>query len=57
MFKRSRILPKRSERRAQVIRMPDYLLDCLTRELLEVPGISTLLFDLTNKPPGTIEWE
>ena len=42
---------------AQVVRMPADLLDKIKTELLEVPGISAVFFDLTHKPPGTIEWE
>jgi len=42
---------------AQVVRMPDDLLQSITAELLNVPGISAVFFDLTHKPPGTIEWE
>lgn len=26
-------------------------------EILTVPGISRVLYDLTAKPPGTTEWE
>ena len=42
---------------AEVVRMPAALLDSLCAELMGVPGISAVLFDLTHKPPGTIEWE
>ena len=42
---------------AQVVRMPDDLLKRMTDELLKVPGVCGVLYDLTNKPPGTIEWE
>ena len=42
---------------AQVVRMPAELLDALSTELLAVPGLSAVFFDLTHKPPGTIEWE
>ncbi|MGA2600892.1 MAG: glutamine-hydrolyzing GMP synthase [Bryobacteraceae bacterium] len=42
---------------AQAVLMPDDLLAKIKTELLEVPGISAVFFDLTHKPPGTIEWE
>ncbi len=37
--------------------IPFELLAEITEELLELPGISCVFFDITNKPPGTIEWE
>jgi GMP synthase (glutamine-hydrolysing) len=42
---------------ASVVRMPQRLLDEVVRQLREVPGIGGVFYDLTNKPPGTIEWE
>ncbi len=42
---------------AQSVGMPVDTLHSLCRELLGVPGIATVLYDLTHKPPGTIEWE
>ena len=33
------------------------LLSEITQELITISGISCVLFDITNKPPGTIEWE
>ena len=42
---------------AQVVRMPDDLLQQMTKELLAVSGICGVFYDLTHKPPGTIEWE
>jgi GMP synthase (glutamine-hydrolysing) len=33
------------------------LLESMTRELLAVDGICAVFYDLTHKPPGTIEWE
>jgi len=42
---------------AQVVRMPDDLLGRMADELLTVDGISAVFYDLTHKPPGTIEWE
>ncbi len=42
---------------ARAIRMPDDLLHQLTRELESIEGIGGVFYDLTNKPPATIEWE
>ncbi len=42
---------------AQVVRMPDDLLKQMATELLTVDGICGVFYDLTHKPPGTIEWE
>jgi GMP synthase (glutamine-hydrolysing) len=42
---------------AQVVRMPSDLLRRMTSELLSVSGICGVFYDLTHKPPGTIEWE
>ena len=42
---------------AQVVRMPDTLLSRITDALLDEDGICAVFYDLTHKPPGTIEWE
>jgi GMP synthase (glutamine-hydrolysing) len=42
---------------ASAVRMPATLLEAITRELREIKGIAGVFYDLTNKPPGTIEWE
>jgi GMP synthase (glutamine-hydrolysing) len=42
---------------ASVVRMPDGLLAEIARELSGVEGVAGVFYDLTNKPPGTIEWE
>jgi GMP synthase (glutamine-hydrolysing) len=51
--------PIHSERAmtATAARLPLALLDELRRSILGLPGISGLAYDLTSKPPGTIEWE
>lgn len=42
---------------AQVVRMPDNLLAEMANQLPKVAGIAGVFYDLTHKPPGTIEWE
>ncbi len=42
---------------ADVVLMPPAQLDRLTSELLNLPQIAAVFYDLTHKPPGTIEWE
>ena len=42
---------------AQVVLMPPELLQKIGDELLTVEGVAAVLYDLTHKPPGTIEWE
>ncbi len=42
---------------ASFYQMDSEKLDELTKRLLEIDGISGIFYDLTNKPPGTIEWE
>ena len=42
---------------AQVVRMPGDLLQHITNELLALDGVCGVFYDLTHKPPGTIEWE
>jgi GMP synthase PP-ATPase subunit len=33
------------------------LLQQMAADVLQVPGIAGVFYDLTHKPPGTIEWE
>ncbi|HTU45253.1 MAG TPA: glutamine-hydrolyzing GMP synthase [Bryobacteraceae bacterium] len=42
---------------ADVVLMPDAWLDDLTAKLLDLPSVAAVFYDLTHKPPGTIEWE
>jgi GMP synthase (glutamine-hydrolysing) len=42
---------------ARAVRMPDGLLTRMTRELMQIEGVAGVFYDLTNKPPATIEWE
>ncbi|MFO7610718.1 MAG: glutamine-hydrolyzing GMP synthase [Candidatus Krumholzibacteriia bacterium] len=53
------VRPIRSERAmtATAAELPPELLADLRRDILALPAISGLAYDLTSKPPGTIEWE
>jgi GMP synthase (glutamine-hydrolysing) len=42
---------------AQSVDMPAPLLAAMSAQLLTLPGIAGVFYDLTHKPPGTIEWE
>ena len=42
---------------AQSVNMPEALLCAMAAELIALPGISAVFYDLTHKPPATIEWE
>jgi len=42
---------------AQSVAMPEEWLRGLTGRILAVPGLAAVFYDLTHKPPGTIEWE
>jgi len=42
---------------ADSVVMPDDLLDTLSARLMAMPEIAGVYYDLTHKPPGTIEWE
>ncbi len=37
--------------------LPQQTLARMTEEIRSIPGIDLVFLDLTNKPPGTIEWE
>jgi GMP synthase (glutamine-hydrolysing) len=37
--------------------MDESMLRPLAAGILAVPGIAAVFYDLTHKPPGTIEWE
>jgi len=42
---------------AQSVTMRSDWLRELSAQILTVPGIAAVFYDLTHKPPGTIEWE
>jgi GMP synthase (glutamine-hydrolysing) len=42
---------------ADSVTMPDGLLHAMAGRILEIPEVAGVYYDLTHKPPGTIEWE
>jgi GMP synthase (glutamine-hydrolysing) len=42
---------------AQSVPMPEALLRAMAEELMALEGIGGVFYDLTHKPPATIEWE
>ncbi len=42
---------------ADSVAMPDELLHRICAHLMALPGLAGVFYDLTHKPPGTIEWE
>jgi len=42
---------------ADSVAMPDGLLHEMSARLMSIPDIAGVYYDLTHKPPGTIEWE
>jgi GMP synthase (glutamine-hydrolysing) len=42
---------------AQYAKLPADVLTQLARRVLQIQGIGALIYDVTNKPPATIEWE
>jgi GMP synthase (glutamine-hydrolysing) len=42
---------------AQYSRLPWAVIQRIKTAVLDIPGVGALLYDVTNKPPATIEWE
>jgi GMP synthase (glutamine-hydrolysing) len=42
---------------ADSVIMPEELLRELAARLMNIPELACIFYDLTHKPPGTIEWE
>jgi GMP synthase (glutamine-hydrolysing) len=37
--------------------LPSEVIQNITKRIMQLPGIDAVFYDLTNKPPATIEWE
>ena len=42
---------------ARFSRLPAAFLDEVCDGLMELDGVEAVLYDVTHKPPGTVEWE
>ncbi len=42
---------------ARAVRLPADLREQMVEELMQMEGVAGVFYDLTNKPPATIEWE
>jgi len=42
---------------ARFSELPRDMLDRLAGEILALEGVGAVCFDVTHKPPGTVEWE
>lgn len=38
-------------------KMQKFILNSIIKKISKIPSIDLILYDITNKPPGTIEWE
>jgi len=42
---------------ANIIEFPWYILKNVVNKVTKIPGVGRVVYDITPKPPGTIEWE
>ena len=42
---------------AEFTKLSETLAKGIADDVLSIPGIDAVLYDITNKPPATIEWE
>lgn len=52
-----RCVVSKDAKEATYYKIPYGLLNTISNKMLSVEGVSRVVYDITNKPPGTIEWE
>lgn len=53
-----RVINSKDRMSAEIVRLPFEILEKISSRIInEVPGISRVVYDITSKPPATMEWE